>query len=140
MEQNLNYIQWLLIFISFQLAFLIGQVLAHAGECSKPVQVISNGEIANCSGFLFSDEAEKVAATAKKDVDFFNILVPKLEERLKLEQERSDILEKRLNLYINQAEILAEDKVKSETRKFWERLGLFSLGIITMYGAYQVAR
>lgn len=140
MEQELRKIRYILQAILMLFALFVGYSMARASECPKPVQVIKQGQVANCDGFLFSDKAEVEAAEARDDVKYFNKLVPKLEQRVKLEQDRSDILEKRLTLYINQAEALARHKAKSETRVFWERLGFFVAGSLVMYGAYQVAR
>ena len=108
-------------------------------SCPKPVQLIEKDEKANCSGFLFSDEAEKRAAKARDDAKFYELLVPTLEERINKGIEREKILEQRLDLYIKQSEVLANDRAKSERRKFWERIGLFALGALAMYGAVELA-
>ena len=127
------------IMLTVLITFLCFTKISNAAECSKEVQVIEEGQTANCSGFLFSDSAEKKAAEAKNDVIYFNKLVPRLEQKINKESERNAILEKRLDLYIRQSEVLAKDKVKSDNRKFWERVGMFMLGSLIMYGAVEVA-
>ncbi len=112
---------------------------ANAAECVKPVQVIQEGEAAPCKGFLFSNEAEKRAADARDDVAYYEKLVPSLEKKIDLESKRTQILEKRLDLYIDQSERLAKQNAKMEDRAFWKNLGMFFLGGLAMYGAYEVA-
>lgn len=126
----------LLVFISLLAAPF---TCARAVECSTSVQVIKEGEPAPCSGFLFSDEAEKRAAEARDDVKYYGKLVPKLEKKIELEIQRNGILENRLDLYMDQTETLAKRNAKIEDRSFWKHVGFFFLGGLAMYGAYEVA-
>lgn len=104
------------------------------------VHPISKGDLVECDGFFFTDKAEREAAKARDDAKYYKQLVPSLEERLALEQKRGQILEKRLNLYLDLSSELAEDRIKSENMKFWERAGMFILGAAVMYGAVDLAR
>lgn len=99
-------------------------------SCPKNVQVIQKGQEANCDGFLFSDEAEKKAAQAIEDSKYYKKLNERLEQRKKLTDKEIEVLDKRLKLYIEQSETLAERLNKRETQNSWERVLWFSLGIV----------
>jgi hypothetical protein len=112
---------------------------SNASECAKPVQVIKVGEVANCSGFLFSDKAEKDAATARDNVEYYKTYSSALEQKVTLELDRNKILEKRLDLYIDQTNKLTEKSAQLENNNFYKNVGLFFLGGLAMYAAYNVA-
>lgn len=107
-------------------------------KCKKKVQVIDAGDKAPCDGFLFSDSAELEARDAIEDNKYYLVLIPKLEKRIELGTKREEILEKRLDLYIKQSQTLAEQKVRSDNRKTWERIGFFFLGALAVYGGAKV--
>lgn len=110
-----------------------------ADTCDKRVQPIKSGETAPCSGFLFSDEAEKDAARARDDAKYYKELSDKLIERNKVVDKESEILERRLQLYVTQSDMLAEKLTKEESKDFWQKALYFGLGAIITGGiAYGV--
>lgn len=108
-------------------------------DCPKDVQVIKSGAVANCDGFLFSDAAEKRAAEARDDVEHFNKLVPKLEQKIVKEEERNTVLEKRLDLYIKQSDVLAKELAQRNNNEFIKNVGLVVLGAIVMRYSYDLS-
>lgn len=123
----------------FLLLFFAIVETSNASECQKPVQVIKAGEVANCDGFLFSDKAEKDAATARDNVEYYRSYSAALEAKVDLELNRNKILEKRLDLYIDQTNKLTEKSARQENDNFYKNVGLFFLGGLAMYAAYNVA-
>lgn len=101
---------------------------AHGGSCPQNVTPIKKGEVAVCDGFLFSDEAEKQASKALDDSKYYKALSDKLFEREALSTKENDIMQRRLDLYISQSKVLAEQNVKYEDRTFWQNTGYFVLG------------
>lgn len=111
----------------------------NALACSEDVQIIEKGQTANCTGFLFSPIAAKKADEAADDRDYYKKLSEKLEQRQKLQDERSKVLDKRLQLYMEQSHILSEKLTERENRSEWEKVLYFSLGVVVtgvaVYGA-----
>lgn len=111
------------------------------GQCPQPVVVIKKGEVAVCDGFLFSPEAEKRAATARDDAKYYKELTDKLFERQDLATKERDILERRLNLYVEQSRTLSEALTKKQHEDFWQKALYFGLGAVITGGvAYGVVK
>lgn len=112
-----------------------------SGDCSSNVQPIKQGDVAPCSGFLFSDLAEKQAAQARDDAKFYEELSKKLTEKTKIQSDQNEILEKRLGVYIQQTDILSNHLGKKENTEGLYRGLYFLLGVaITGYIAANVNR
>jgi len=113
-----------------------------AAPCAKHVKVtiLKQGQKAPCDGFFFSDAAEYQAAEAREDVKYYKLLLPKLEDRITAGLNRETLLDERLKLYMTRSNVLATQKVRSDSRKFWERIGYFVLGIGVMYGGFKTAQ
>lgn len=113
MEQ-INVIKLVTVFCcSFILVVSNG---VYATNCPKPVQPISEGQTANCSGYLFSPEAESKAYKAVELSDLY--------------KKENEILEKRLELYVRQSDVLAKQVARTENTESLYRLGYFALGVI----------
>lgn len=87
-----------------------------AMECISKVQAIKEGQSAQCTGYLFSPEAESSAWKATRISE--------------LQKEENEILEKRLNLYVQQSDALAKQLAKKETMEGLVRIGYFILGTV----------
>lgn len=112
--------------------------------CPEDVQVIEKGQTANCSGVLLSPEASKKADEAIEDSKYYKELSEKLYQRQNYTTKEIDILEKRVDLWINQSELLSEQLVKKENQNEWQKVIYFSLGLITVgiaaYGTSKLDR
>lgn len=98
--------------------------------CPESVQLLEKGKPANCTGFLYSPEAEAKSAQDHADAIFYKEYVEKLEKRKELTEKQIQILDKRLDLYIRQSETLAEQLHKRESQNKWERIMWFGLGVL----------
>lgn len=107
---------------------IIGQ-LSYA-DCPKDVQIIKQGQTANCDGFIFSNNAEKQAEQYREDSIFYKSYSDKLNEKIKLEAAENDILQKRLNLYLNESQRLAEEVSKRDNNEGLYRFIYFALGVV----------
>lgn len=87
-----------------------------SADCIKPVQAIKQGEVANCTGYLFSPDAEDKAYKATRIAD--------------LQEKENKILEERLRNYQTQSEELAKRLGKKESMEDLYRVGYFALGAI----------
>lgn len=76
-------------------AVLICSPVVHSEDCARNVQPIEKGQAAQCDGYLFSPGAEETAAKAV--------------ETAKLREQENDILNRRLELYIKQSDVLATE-------------------------------
>lgn len=111
--------------------FIVISMITNTGlACPEDIQIIEKGTTANCTGFLFSPEAARQADEAADDRDFYKNLSDKLIERQKLSDERTEVLDKRLQLYIEQSEILSQQLVERENRSEWQKVLYFSLGVV----------
>lgn len=100
-------------------------------DCPKDVQVIKQGQEANCDGFLFSNAAERQAEEYRSDSLFYKSYSDKLQEKIKLEATEIDILQQRLNLYIQESNTLSNEVAKRDNNESLYRFGYFVLGVIT---------
>jgi hypothetical protein len=98
-------------------------------DCAN-VQPIKAGEVAACDGFLFSDAAEKKAAEARDDAEYYKKLSTKLEERSVLEEQQSQVLNQRLQLYITEANALGKTLADKNTNESLYRFAYFALGVL----------
>lgn len=116
MEQvNGNVLGRILQFVI--VASLIASFPALADDnCSVNVSPIKKGDTAQCSGYLFSPQAESEAYKATQ-VE-------------KLRKEENEILQKRLDLYIKQSDVLAAAAAKRDTTDGLVRFGYFTLGVL----------
>jgi len=141
MDNNIRITLNSLSIFLLSLAFIFNSCnKAHASECVKPVQVISENQKAQCSGFLFSDKAEKTAAQDRDDAIYYKKLVPQLEQLNKLKTDENTILNKRLELYITESNALIKYKERTENMKFWQQASMFFLGVIVTSAAVNLAR
>lgn len=110
-----------------------------ASDCKEAVKLLKEGEKAECTGFLFSPEAEKKASQAYDDVKYYKDLSELLHKRNQLTNEEIKILDERLKLYQDQSHLLAEQVNKKEREDFWQKTLYFGMGIlatsIAVYGA-----
>ena len=110
--------------------------------CPDDVQVIKKDEVANCDGLLLSPEASKQSDDAIQDAKYYKDLSGKLMDRRELHMEHVETLDKRLELYMNQSNVLAQELHKKEKDDKWENILYFGLGVlatgIAVYGAGQL--
>lgn len=107
---------------SLLLVCLIGSSVSFA-DCAKNVQPIQEGQPAQCSGFLFSDGAEREASTARD-------LVQKLQQKSDLQSKEIDIQGQRLSLYMNESLVLSKERAQHENTKDLNNLFYFTLGVV----------
>ena len=94
------------------------------------VTPIKKGEVATTDGFLFDHQSESEAEQARTDADYYKRLSDKQAEKIALQDNESQILEKRLQLYITESNALAKDKALTESTERLYLLGAFALGVI----------
>jgi hypothetical protein len=126
------------------LILLFNQVAWADDKCPESVQVIEKGEVANCSGVLLSPDASKKADEAIADSKYYKSLSEKLQLRVDYSIKESDILDKRLKLYVDQSQTLSEQLTKREHQNEWQKYLYFGLGVlatgIAVYGASEIQR
>lgn len=110
------------------------------GQCKESVTVLEMGQEAPCTGFLLSPEAEQKASEDASDAEFYKALTVRLEHRKILTDKEIGILDKRLQIYIEQSEVLAERVSKRERQSKWEKVIWFGLGIIVTGAAVSGAK
>lgn len=119
--------------------FLMFNQTVFAADCKDAVKLIKEGEKAECTGFLFSPDAEKKASQAHDDVKYYKDLSELLRKRNQLTNEEIKVLDERLKLYQDQSHLLAEQLNKKEREDFWQKTIYFGMGIlatsIAVYGA-----
>jgi hypothetical protein len=106
------------VFRSFVIMFTLyfGLSSSTFAECTKPVQPIEKGQAAPCSGFIFTEEAESKAFKATQLVDLY--------------KEENEILERRLDLYIQQSDKLANEVATKRNNEDLYRGLYFALGVL----------
>ncbi len=113
-----------------------------ATDCKESVTLLQEGQKAECTGFLFSPEAEKKATQAYEDAKYYKELSDLLHNRNKLTNEEISILDQRLKLYQEQSHLLAQEAQRKDREDFWQKTLYFGLGIvatgIAVYGAGQL--
>lgn len=95
------------------------------------VEYVRKGTPAPYDGFLFDEEAERQAAQYRLDAKFYQDVADALTRKSKLQDEENKILEQRLQLYMNEANVLARNRVENETTQRLYMFGAFALGVIT---------
>lgn len=124
--------------LSFLLIFQLS-IPGFASDCPESVTLIEKGATAQCTGFLFSPEAEAQAAQDNADSKYYKLTNEKLVYRQGLQEKQNEILDKRLKLYMDQSHVLAQELQRKESNSKWENVLWFSLGIIAtgvaVYGA-----
>jgi len=103
---------------------------AFASNCEESVQLIEKGQVANCTGFLFSPEAEQQVAENESDLKYFKELNLKLERRQELSDKQINILEQRVFNYVEQTQILSEQIQRKERQSELQKYIWFALGIV----------
>lgn len=98
--------------------------------CPLEVQVIEKDQKANCTGFLFSPEAENNVSMKLNELKYHKTLNSLLEQKTELQQRELDLLYKKQKNYMEQNEILSRQINNRETISFWKKTLYFSLGII----------
>ncbi len=110
------------------LAILLLFNIAYA-DC-PPVKRVEKGQVAECTGYIFSPEKE---LEVRIRYDQF----PILEQKLKAQEDISGILEQRLK---NHQEYITSLEA-SRDRQFWRETGYFILGaVLTGFIATNVGR
>src|SRR5712671_7730530 len=86
------------------------------------VTPIHKGDTATTDGFLFDHDSESQAEQNRTDADYYKRLSDKQKEKLDLQDNESQILEKRLQLYIKESDVLVKERASNS---FNEKLLLF---------------
>lgn len=105
-------------------------IMAAEGATCPHVEPIEKGKPAPCDGFYFSDEAEKDAADAKRDAEFNQKINDQLVKKSEGQAKENEILERRLNLYIQQSEVLSKDVARRDNTENLYRVLYFGLGAV----------
>lgn len=108
--------------------FLLSQV-THA-QCPEDIQAIEKGQVANCTGTLISPDATKKFDDALQDLEYYEDLTDRLYKRQDLTNKEIETLDKRLQLYMEQSEVLAKEVYKKEREDKWQKAIYFGLGVI----------
>lgn len=110
--------------------------------CTESVILMEKGTTAKCTGFLYSPDADAQAASDNRDLKYYKLINEKLTTRHDLMLKQSEILDKRLNLYIEQSRVLSQELQRQENVSTWKQVGWFLLGIgvtgVAIYGASQL--
>jgi hypothetical protein len=115
------------------LSFILVMSLSIPGygsDCPQAVTLLNKGNPAPCTGFLFSPEAEKQTALDNMDAKYYKLLSEKLTDKNNLLIKQTDILDKRIDLYINQSNVLSTELAKREKDDDWKKSRWFSLGVV----------
>lgn len=91
-------------------------VYSYGDECPSPVQPVKQGQAAICDGYLFSPDAESKAYKASRLADLY--------------KDENQILQERLNLYIQESKTLSQDIAKRDTNESLYRIIYFGLGVL----------
>lgn len=106
--------------------------------CAK-VTEIKKGEAAPCDGFYFPDWAEKEAAESRDDAEYLKKVNDELTRKSQAQAAESEILERRLNLYMQQSDVLSKDVARRDNTESLYRVLYFGLGaLLTGYIASNV--
>lgn len=89
---------------------------------------VDKGSLAPYAGYLITLEREKKLRLMDNDLNLCNSLSDSYKKANAFEQQNSDILTKRVELYQKENAALAERAVKSST--FWEDTLYFTLGAV----------
>lgn len=115
-----------------------------ASDCKDSVQVIKEGESAQCSGLLYSPDAAKKANQAFEDAKYYQDLSELLHKRNELTQKEIAVLDERLKLYMDTSQTLAEQLTRKDHEDFWQKTLYFGLGVVVtglaVYGAVKVIK
>lgn len=91
---------------------------------------IKKGDPAPCNGFYFPDNAEKEAAQAKKDAEYFSDLADAYQKKSELQTDENNVLEQRLKLYMDTTQNLSKDLAQRDNTDSLYRFLYFGLGIV----------
>ena len=101
---------------------------------------IHKGDQAPYDGFVFDQQSEREAAQFRIDALYYQKLSEKLTEKSELQDQENNILNARLQLYINESRTLAKSQTESETTQRLFLLGSFALGVLTTTLVFRNAR
>ena len=114
----------------FVMAGLLISQTAWADQCPEDVQVINKGQVANCSGLLFSPSASKQMDEAIADSKYFKEVNVKLLQRKELTDKEISVLDQRLKLYMNESQVLATELSSRNSNESFYRFGYLVLGVL----------
>lgn len=108
-------------------SYILYSNLCYSTECLDRVQPITEGQVAQCKGFLFSPSAEEDAYKATQIST--------------LQKEENEILNRRLELYMKESDVLAKEVSQRNNTEGLYRVCYFALGVlVTGYIASNVKR
>lgn len=98
-------------------------------DCPKKVSPIKRGEVAQCDGFLFTDEAEKEASQARDDVKAYKEIVRLQDINITYLKKENDTANERLQNFIVQTRELSKQVVMHEDKSEWQKFIYFAAGV-----------
>ena len=118
---------------------VLNQTAMAADQCPEDIQELNKGQVANCSGLLFSPEASKKADEMAADSKYYKEVNEKLVQRKELTDKEISVLDQRLKLYMNESQVLATELSRRESGSSYQKFLYFGLGVlatgISFYGA-----
>lgn len=103
---------------------------AGANQPCDQVDPVKKGDVIKCDGFYFPPDVEKQAEQYRADADFYKKLSTAQGTKTDILEDENSVLQKRLNLYVQESKDLSKEKAKSETTETLIRIGYFSLGVL----------
>lgn len=94
------------------------------------VTPIKKGDVATTDGFLFDSSSMDQADQYRADARFYKLYSDQLVNKSDIEENENTILQKRLNLYIQESSQLAKEQASKNTTEDLIRIGYFSLGVL----------
>lgn len=104
--------------------------LIFSNSALAKVQPIKQGDTATYDGFLFDHDSENEAEQDRTNAAFYKELSDKQAEKIALQDKESSILDQRLQLYINESNVLIKDKAQNDVTERLFLIGSFALGVI----------
>lgn len=127
--------------IKYILCLTLITSLAHADQDCSKVSPVKPTDVITCDGFFFPPSAEEEASLAKLNAAIFKKAFNESQAKSDALEEHSQILERRLNLYMQQADTLSQREAKRDNTESLYRTLYFGLGaLLTGFIAANVSK
>lgn len=111
---------------------------------AEDISYLKKGEVAPFDGVLFSKEKELQLRQLKYDKDATQTQNKIMQQIIDQQEKEINIQSKRIEVYQNQANVLAKDITDYKTNRFWQNTVYFIAGVaitgLVTYGVLQTTR
>lgn len=118
----------------YKYLILYSMILSQAALACDPVKYVKKGEVAPCTGYLFTPDKELEVRKTIEELKTSRFIIENNAKLINLKDENLSLTNTQLKLWQDQSSMLSKQLVDRENSSFWKSTFYFVLGAAVTTG------